>query len=50
MPAKSHLPAKVCPVCGRAFTWRRKWKNHWQSVKYCSRRCRGRRWVNARGA
>ena len=38
---KANLPTKICPTCGRPFTWRRKWKDVWDEVKYCSRRCRG---------
>jgi len=34
---------KVCPVCGRPFQWRKKWKDVWQEVRYCSERCRRRR-------
>lgn len=37
---KRDLPEKVCPVCGRPFTWRKKWARDWESVVYCSRRCR----------
>ncbi|HMY76696.1 MAG TPA: DUF2256 domain-containing protein [Blastocatellia bacterium] len=37
---KQHLPAKLCPVCGRPFVWRKKWERVWQDVKYCSDRCR----------
>ncbi|TQC75583.1 DUF2256 domain-containing protein [Pantoea dispersa] len=37
---KSELPTKVCTVCGRPFTWRKKWKNCWDEVKKCSERCR----------
>ncbi|MGV2829780.1 DUF2256 domain-containing protein [Myxosarcina sp. GI1(2024)] len=37
---KSDLPSKICPVCGRPFTWRKKWKKCWDEVKYCSQRCR----------
>ncbi|CAK23401.1 DUF2256 domain-containing protein [Synechococcus sp. CS-197] len=33
-------PSKICPVCGRPFQWRRKWKDVWDDVKYCSERCR----------
>lgn len=40
---KSELPEKICPVCNRPFTWRKKWKRHWQSVKYCSQKCRRQR-------
>jgi len=36
-------PTKVCPVCGRPFQWRKKWKDVWEEVRYCSERCRRRR-------
>ncbi|OYX13209.1 MAG: hypothetical protein B7Z16_15910 [Algoriphagus sp. 32-45-6] len=38
---KQHLPSKPCVVCGRPFTWRKKWEKVWEEVKYCSDRCRG---------
>ncbi|MBD2774524.1 DUF2256 domain-containing protein [Iningainema tapete] len=41
--SKSDLPTKLCPVCQRPFTWRKKWENCWDDVKYCSERCRRRR-------
>ena len=41
--AKSDLPTKMCPVCQRPFTWRKKWQDCWDEVKYCSERCRRRR-------
>jgi hypothetical protein len=34
------LPTKTCPVCGRAFTWRKKWERDWETVVYCSDACR----------
>ncbi|MFM7187485.1 MAG: DUF2256 domain-containing protein [Armatimonadota bacterium] len=34
------LPVKRCPVCGRDFTWRKKWERDWESVVYCSDKCR----------
>ncbi|MCK0154036.1 DUF2256 domain-containing protein [Alcanivorax sp. S6407] len=37
---KSSLPEKTCPVCGRAFSWRKKWARDWDAVIYCSERCR----------
>lgn len=37
---KSDLPQKICPVCNRPFTWRKKWEQVWEEVKYCSDRCR----------
>lgn len=33
-------PAKTCVVCGREFQWRKKWRNCWHQVKYCSQACR----------
>ncbi|WP_146412586.1 MULTISPECIES: DUF2256 domain-containing protein [Crateriforma] len=40
---KRTLPQKVCPVCGRTFAWRKKWRSHWEQVLYCSQRCRRQR-------
>ncbi|MDY0205322.1 MAG: DUF2256 domain-containing protein [Pseudomonas sp.] len=40
---KAHLPEKICPVCQRSFTWRKKWEKDWPQVKYCSKRCAGQR-------
>ncbi|SFM99636.1 hypothetical protein SAMN04487961_1868 [Marinobacter pelagius] len=37
---KPNLPTKTCPVCQRPFAWRRKWSRDWESVRYCSERCR----------
>ena len=37
---KSNLPTKICIVCQRPFTWRKKWEKVWEEVKYCSERCR----------
>lgn len=37
---KENLPQKVCPVCNRPFTLRKKWAAAWEDVKYCSERCR----------
>ncbi|HMR88127.1 MAG TPA: DUF2256 domain-containing protein [Saprospiraceae bacterium] len=37
---KSDLPTKICVVCGRPFTWRKKWEKVWHEVKYCSDKCR----------
>jgi hypothetical protein len=37
---KSDLPQKVCSVCGRPFSWRKKWEKVWAEVKYCSDACR----------
>ncbi|MFD1064358.1 DUF2256 domain-containing protein [Winogradskyella litorisediminis] len=37
---KENLPTKVCPVCDKPFTWRKKWERDWENVKYCSERCK----------
>jgi hypothetical protein len=37
---KSYLPQKECVVCGKVFTWRKKWEKNWEHVKYCSEACR----------
>ncbi|HQU60562.1 MAG TPA: DUF2256 domain-containing protein [Saprospiraceae bacterium] len=34
------MPTKHCPSCGRPFSWRKKWENCWDTVTYCSERCR----------
>lgn len=41
--AKANLPEKTCPVCQRPFVWRKKWRNVWEEVRYCSDACRRRR-------
>lgn len=38
---KSELPRKICLVCQRPFTWRKKWARCWDEVKYCSKACKG---------
>jgi hypothetical protein len=37
---KQDLPQKICPVCQRPFTWRKKCEKVWETVVYCSERCR----------
>ncbi|MFN4951330.1 MAG: DUF2256 domain-containing protein [Flavobacteriales bacterium] len=37
---KANLPQKICPVCKRPFSWRKKWERVWEEVIYCSDRCR----------
>lgn len=36
-------PSKICPICGRIFHWRKKWERDWESVRFCSERCRKRK-------
>ena len=40
---KINLPKKVCLVCSREFTWRKKWRKDWQEVLYCSKLCKKRK-------
>lgn len=37
------IAEKPCAACGRRITWRRKWADCWDEVRYCSDACRGRR-------
>ncbi|WP_447884831.1 DUF2256 domain-containing protein [Serratia fonticola] len=37
---KNVLPTKICTVCGRPFSWRKKWEKCWADVRKCSQRCR----------
>jgi hypothetical protein len=48
--AKADLPAKICATCQRPFTWRKKWRNVWDEVRYCSDACRGERKARKPGA
>ncbi|WP_188363704.1 DUF2256 domain-containing protein [Marinicella pacifica] len=48
MHKKTHLPEKTCPVCGLRFSWRKKWRNCWDGVVYCSERCRRHKSVRDR--
>ncbi|MCP5175698.1 MAG: DUF2256 domain-containing protein [Moraxellaceae bacterium] len=43
--AKADLPSKICVVCQRPFSWRKKWEKCWSEVQYCSERCRRSRCV-----
>lgn len=36
---KENLPSKVCVVCNRPFTWRKKWEDVWDEVTTCSKSC-----------
>jgi len=39
---KRDLPTKPCAACGRAMSWRKRWAKTWDTVRYCSDRCRKR--------
>jgi hypothetical protein len=43
---KENLPVKICIVCERPFSWRKKWAKVWQDVKYCSDKCRKLKHIN----
>ncbi|MBU2753131.1 DUF2256 domain-containing protein [Acidithiobacillus sp. CV18-2] len=40
---KAQLPQKLCPVCNRPFSWRKRWRKDWEQVKYCSQACRSQK-------
>ena len=40
---KENLPTKVCVVCNRPFTWRKKWERCWDEVSTCSKSCNAQR-------
>ena len=35
--------AKVCVVCNRPFTWRKKWERCWDEILTCSDKCKRQR-------
>lgn len=37
---KNGYEPKTCVRCGLPFEWRKKWARDWDSVKYCSDKCR----------
>ncbi|WP_298635333.1 DUF2256 domain-containing protein [uncultured Umboniibacter sp.] len=47
MKKTSELATKICPVCQRPFSWRKKWEKNWDEVKYCSKRCSASRKTKA---
>jgi hypothetical protein len=34
---------KICKMCGRNITWRKKWEKNWDAITYCSDSCRRKR-------
>lgn len=46
---KQSLPSKLCTVCGRPMTWRKKWAKNWDDVKVCSDACRKRHTKSVEG-
>lgn len=47
---KAYLPSKPCAACVRTMTWRRAWAKTWDTVRYCSERCRRHKTAAAAGA
>ena len=43
---KVNLAQKICPVCQRSFSWRKKWEKDWEQVIYCSEKCRRSKFKN----
>ena len=37
--SKTNSDRKICPVCKREFSWRKKWERDWENVIYCSKLC-----------
>ncbi|MFK8139347.1 MAG: DUF2256 domain-containing protein [Bdellovibrionales bacterium] len=31
---------KICENCKKPMEYRKKWRNNWDDVKYCSEKCR----------
>ena len=46
MKKKCDLPVKICVVCKRPFSWRKKWEKVWAEVKYCSKKCSSNKKLN----
>lgn len=40
---KENFPSKICVVCQRPFTWRKKWERSWDEITTCSKKCNGER-------
>ncbi|GMH51583.1 hypothetical protein TL16_g11418 [Triparma laevis f. inornata] len=46
---KQDLPSKDCIICGRPFTWRKKWERNWDEVTTCSKSCNAQRKRGSKG-
>ena len=40
---KENFPSKICVVCQRPFTWRKKWERSWDEITTCSKKCNSER-------
>ena len=38
---KNGFEPRICERCGLKFEWRKKWAKDWETVKYCSKKCKG---------
>ena len=41
------MTSKSCAKCGRVIEYRKKWKNNWDEIRYCSERCRNEKLTTA---
>jgi hypothetical protein len=37
---KNGFAPKICQACGRPMEWRKAWARDWESVRYCSEKCK----------
>lgn len=40
MVRKGDLPQKICEFCQKPYAWRKKWARDWDTIRFCSQRCR----------
>jgi hypothetical protein len=40
MVKKGDLPQKICETCKKPYAWRKKWARAWDTIRYCSQRCK----------
>lgn len=40
---KENLPSKICVICNRPYSWRKKWEKCWEDVTTCSKSCNRKR-------
>ncbi|MGC6517124.1 MAG: DUF2256 domain-containing protein [Candidatus Puniceispirillaceae bacterium] len=40
MTRKGDLPTRICQMCQKPFTWRKKWARDWDTIRFCSQRCK----------
>ena len=40
MVKKGDLPEKICETCQKPFAWRKKWARDWETIRFCSHKCK----------